>query len=208
MKHSEETHRLIATALRLEYVLIAYNVLEAIASVWIGWRAGSIALVGFGFDSVIEVVAAGTLVWRLKKHSHDEEKESEIDKKALRIVGVTFFLLAAYILYESIKTLVLKEMPDETYFGILIAALSLVIMPYLGLAKRKIARKIKSASLEADAMETLICATLSAILLIGLGLNAWLGWWWADPVAGLVMVLFIAKEGWEACEKSASRENH
>ena len=151
---------------------------------------------------MIEVVAAGTLVWRLKKHSHDEKSESEIEKKALRIVGITFFLLAAYISFESIKSLVLKEIPEETYFGILIAVLSLIIMPYLGLVKRKIARQIKSASLEADAMETLICATLSAILLVGLGLNAWLGWWWADPVAGLAMVVFIGKEGWEAWEKS------
>lgn len=187
----------------MEYFLILYNLLEAAASIGFGWRAGSIALVGFGLDSIIEVTAAGALVWRLKQHGlGNEEHESKAEKMSLRIVGITFFLLAAYILYDSVDTLWSHQMPQKSFWGILIALLSLIVMPYLGFLKRKIARQIESRALEADAMETMICAYLSAIVLIGLGLNTWLGWWWADPAAGLLMAGFIVKEGWETVEES------
>jgi len=199
----DSKHALIKKALTLEYLLIAYNIAEAIVSVWAGLTAGSIALVGFGLDSIIEVVAAGTLVWRLKQHNcNDEEGESRLEKRAMRIVGVTFFLLAGYILFESVKSIVMIEAPQESFIGIVVAVLSLIIMPYLGLAKKKIAIQIGSKALEADAMETLICSYLSAILLTGLVLNALLGWWWADSIAGLVMVIFIVSEGWETFEES------
>lgn len=188
---------LIRKALILEWFLIAYNVLEAIASVIFGYLAGSIALVGFGLDSVIEVSAAGILIWRLSHHGTlDEENEKE--RKALYFVGITFFLLAAYILYESGSKLIHHEMPEKTMAGIIIAALSLLIMPVLGLKKRRLAIKMVSRALEADAVETLICAYLSFTLLLGLTLNALFGWWWADPIAALAMVYFIVKEGWEA----------
>lgn len=196
-------HELIKRALRLEYILIGYNIIEAIVSIGAGIVAGSIALVGFGLDSVIEVIAAGTLVWRLRQHKcGDDESESRIEKKALRVVAFTFFALAAYVTFASVKALWLKEAPYESQIGIVIAVLSLLIMPYIGFAKKKIARQIKSAALEADAMETILCSILSAILLVGLGLNSLFGWWWADPVAGLAMVLFIVKEGIEAYEES------
>ncbi len=197
----DANNNLVKKALRLEWILIVYNVLEAIASIGFGVLAGSIALIGFGLDSIIEVASAGILIWRLSIHSNEEEEEKG-EKKALFFVGITFFLLAVYVGYESIAKLLSREVPQESFPGIVIACLSILIMPSLGLAKRKIARQIGSRALEADAVETLICASLSVILLAGLGLNFLFGWWWADPVAGLVMIFFIVKEGWEAVEEA------
>jgi divalent metal cation (Fe/Co/Zn/Cd) transporter len=188
-------------ALRLEYTLISYNVLEGIIAVGAGWRAGSTALVGFGLDSAIEVLAAGILVWRLR-HSGSLEEETKREKLALLGVGVTFFLLAGYIPYEAGGSLYRREAPEASWIGIALAVASLIVMPVLGLAKRKIARAMGSRALEADALETLICAYLSFALLLGLSLNAALGWWWADPAAALAMVGYIAKEGWEAVEEA------
>ena len=188
---------LVRKALVLEWCLIAYNVLEAVVSIVFGYLAGSIALVGFGLDSVIEVSAAGILVWRLSQHGTIEE-ENEKEKKALYFVGITFFLLAAYILYESGSKLIHHEMPEKTMAGIVIATLSLLVMPVLGLKKRSLAKKMGSRALEADAVETLVCAYLSFTLLLGLTLHALFGWWWADPIAALAMVYFIVKEGREA----------
>ena len=188
-------------ALRLEYTLISYNILEGIIAVAAGWRAGSIALVGFGLDSAIEVLAAGILVWRLR-HSGSPDEETKREKQALFGVGGTFFLLAGYILYEVGGSLYRGEEPESSWIGIALAVASLIVMPVLGLAKRKIARAMGSRALEADALETLICAYLSFALLLGLSLNAALGWWWADPVAALAMVGFIIKEGWEAVEEA------
>ncbi len=197
----------IKKALRLEWFLIVYNIIEAVASIIFGIAAGSVALIGFGLDSVIEVASAGILIWRLSIHSSPAEEERG-EKKALFFVGVTFFLLAAYVGFESIYKLLKHEIPHESMAGIIIAILSIVIMPSLGLAKRKIARQIKSKALEADAMETIICAYLSVILLVGLGLNLLFGWWWADPIAGLIMVLLIVKEGLEAIEESTDNDCH
>ena len=148
---------LVRKALVLEWCLIAYNVLEAVVSIVFGYLAGSIALVGFGLDSVIEVSAAGILVWRLSQHGTIEE-ENEKEKKALYFVGITFCLLAAYILYESGSKLIHHEMPEKTMAGIVIATLSLLVMPVLGLKKRSLAKKMGSRALEADAVETLVCA--------------------------------------------------
>jgi divalent metal cation (Fe/Co/Zn/Cd) transporter len=188
-------------ALRLEYALISYNILEGVIAVAAGWRAGSIALVGFGLDSAIEVLAAGILVWRLR-HSGSPDEETKREKQALFGVGVTFFLLAGYILYEAGGALYRREAPESSWIGIALAVASLIVMPVLGLAKRRIAREMGSRALEADALETLICAYLSFSLLAGLLLNAALGWWWADPLAALAMVGFIVKEGREAVEEA------
>ena len=198
MTDIHDTHpQCVKKALHLEWFLIAYNSVEAAASIGFGIRAGSVALVGFGLDSLIEVASAGVLIWRLSCHSNAEDEEKK-EKKALFFVGVTFFLLALYVGGESFSKLFKHEIPQESVPGIVIALLSLMIMPFLGLAKRKIARRIKSKALEADAMETLLCAYLSVILLVGLGLNFLFGWWWADPVAGLAMVFLLVKEGREA----------
>lgn len=192
---------LIKKALKIEWFLISYNIIEAAVSIGFGLLAGSIALVGFGLDSVIEVSSAGILVWRLS-HRGTEKEESEKEKKALLFVGITFFLLAIYILYESGRKLLLGEIPEKSIAGIIITTLSLLIMPTLGLLKRKIAKQLGSRALEADAVETLVCAYLSFTVLLGLVLNAALGWWWADPVAALVMVYFVFKEGREAISEA------
>lgn len=192
-----EKKGLVRQALLINWILVVYNVTEAAASIVFGYKADSVSLIGFGLDSIIEVAAAGVLIWRLSV-DWPEEEEEKVEKKALFFIGITFLLLAAYVGYESITRLLSRQAPEQTLPGVVIAALSLIIMPTLGLKKRAIARKIGSKALEADAMETLLCSYLSAILLLGLGLHLLFGWWWADPVAGLGMLYFIVKEGLEA----------
>lgn len=159
--------------------------------------AGSIALVGFGFDSFIEVTSGAALLWRLHADV-DKARRERLEAVSLKIVGVCFVLLAVYVSYDSVESLIRREAPEESLVGIVLAAVSLVVMPLLVRAKRKVARAIKSKALMADSKQTELCTYLSAILLAGLLLNALLGWWWADPLAALVMVPIIAKEGIEA----------
>jgi divalent metal cation (Fe/Co/Zn/Cd) transporter len=187
---------LIKRGRRLEYFTIAYNSLEGLIAVVAGLMAGSIALVGFGFDSLIEVTSGSALLWRLHIDA-DESRREHVEAVALRIVGVLFLLLAAYVSYDSIKSLIGREQPRESIPGIILAIASLIVMPLLVRAKRKVARGIKSGALMADSKQTELCTYLSAILLAGLLLNALFGWWWADPVAALVMVPIIVKEGIE-----------
>lgn len=188
---------LVLSGKRLEYFTLGYNMLEGVLAVGMGAIAGSIALVGFGFDSAIEVVSGLTLLWRL--HSDfDEHRREAVEKRALKIVGVLFLLLAAYVLYDSVHSIVAREEPRESIPGIVLAAASVLIMPVLAKKKRTVARLLGSDALDADAMQTQLCTYLSAILLGGLALNAIAGWWWADPVAALVMVPIIAREGIEA----------
>ena len=180
----------------LEYLTIGWNSLEAIIAIGAGLVAGSIALVGFGLDSIIEVSSGAALLWRL--HMDAPEKRERAEQIALKLVGVSFLLLAAYVAFDAVKSLWTREQPEASYVGIGLAALSLVVMPLLARAKRKVAAIINSRALEADSRQTDICAYLSAILLGGLLLNALFGWWWADPVAALVMTPIIVKEGVEA----------
>jgi divalent metal cation (Fe/Co/Zn/Cd) transporter len=182
---------------RLQYLTIAWNSAEAVVALIAGFIAGSVALVGFGFDSVIEVTSGGAALWRLR-HESDEAKREVAERRSLRIIGICFLTLAAYVLYESAGDLMAGKTPQRSIVGIVIAALSLIVMPLLVRYKRKIAKRLASGALEAEARQTRLCAYLSAILLVGLGLNAWWGWWWADPLAGLGMVPFIAWEGLEA----------
>lgn len=181
---------------RLEYLTVGWNSLEAVASIFAGVIAGSIALVGFGLDSVIETSSGLALLWRLS-HANDRNATSRerAERISLRIVGASFLALAAYVCYEAVRDLWQRQPPEHSIPGIVIAALSLVAMPLLARAKRKVAQTLNSAALKADSRQTDICAYLSAILLGGLLLNALLGWWWADPVAGLIMVPIIAREG-------------
>jgi divalent metal cation (Fe/Co/Zn/Cd) transporter len=181
----------------LEYFTIGYNSLEGLIAVAAGLMAGSIALVGFGFDSLIEVTSGAVLLWRLQSDV-DETRRERVEAISLRIVGACFVLLSIYVTYDSIKSLVRREAPDESLVGIVLAAVSLVVMPLLVHAKRKVARAINSSALMADSKQTELCTYLSAILLGGLLLNALFGWWWADPVAALIMVPIIVKEGIEA----------
>jgi divalent metal cation (Fe/Co/Zn/Cd) transporter len=178
----------------LEYLTIGWNLLEGIVAVGAGLLAGSAALVGFGFDSFIESLSGGALLWRLSSDENAERREAV----ALKLVGVSFLILAAYVGFDAVKSLAMRELPEASYVGIALSALSLVVMPVLARAKRRVAAKISSRALQADSRQTDICAYLSVILLAGLGLNALFGWWWADPVAALVMVPIIVKEGIEA----------
>ena len=191
-----DRHAQIRRGKFLEYVTVFYNSLEGIIAIAAGVVAGSIALVGFGFDSVIEVISGLTLLWRLYGDAHEDRRE-QLEQRALRIVGVSFLLLAAYVLFDAGKSLIRREPPDESILGIVVAAVSLVVMPLLVRAKRRVAAAIGSKALDADATQTALCTYLSAILLAGLLLNAALGWWWADPVAALVMVPIIVREGLE-----------
>lgn len=180
----------------LEYLTIGWNSLEGVIAVGAGLAAGSIALVGFGFDSAIEVASGMALLWRL--HMDAPEQRERAEQVALKVVGVSFLALAAYVAFDALQSLVTREPPEVSYIGIAIAALSLVVMPLLARAKRRVAAKINSRAMQADSRQTDICAYLSAILLGGLILNALFGWWWADPAAALVMTPVIGKEGLEA----------
>lgn len=185
----------------LEYLTIGWNSLEGLVAIASGLIAGSIALVSFGFDSLIEVSSGAALVWRLHMDSPEQREYSE--RIALKLVGTSFLLLAAYVIYDAAKSLINREPPETSYVGIGIAALSLVVMPFLARAKRGVAASISSRAMKADSRQTDICAYLSAILLGGLLLNAVFGWWWADPVAALVMVPIIVKEGIEGLRGEA-----
>ncbi len=189
-------------ALVAEYFTVGWNVVEGIIAITAGVLAGSIALVGFGLDSYVEVASGLVLIWRLRKHGFsDDEEEEAAEKKAILFVGATFLLLAAYVFYESGKKLYFHEHPEESLLGIILAIVSLIVMPFLAFYKKKIAAEINSRALRADALETLACSYLSLTLLLGLGANALFGWWWADPVAALAMIYFLVKEGKEAIEE-------
>jgi divalent metal cation (Fe/Co/Zn/Cd) transporter len=185
---------LVARGRRLEYFTLAWNSFEAIVALLSGLTAGSTALVGFGLDSVIETASAGILLWRLHADL-DLQARERTERVARRLVGICFVLLAAYIAIESARALWIKAQPERSLPGILIALAAVIVMPLLGRAKRRVAAQISSRALRADSRQADFCAYLSAILLVGLLLHAWLGWWWADPVAALIMVPIIAREG-------------
>ena len=191
---------LLNRALWLERLTIVWNVAEAVIAIGAGWLAGSIALVGFGLDSIIETIAALALYRRLRAEqagATEEEAEAH-ERRALWIVGVTFFLLSGYIVFEAASTLWTKEPPEVSRVGIILAAVSLAVMPALAIAKHRAGQALDSRALVADAKETFVCSYLSLTLLAGLGLNALFGWWWADPVAALAMLPPVIREGWEA----------
>ena len=194
-----ERASLVRRGRRLEYFTIAWNLLEGLIAILSGLIAGSIALVGFGFDSLIEVTSGAALLWRLLADVNEEKREL-IEAITLRIVGVCFIVLALYVSYDSITTLLQHKLAERSVPGIVLAVASLIVMPLLSRAKRRVARGINSGAMAADAKQTEFCTYLSAILLGGLLLNALLGWWWADPVAALVMVPLMGKEGIEALQ--------
>jgi divalent metal cation (Fe/Co/Zn/Cd) transporter len=181
---------------RLNDLTLGYNTVEAIVSVAAGLVAGSVALVGFGVDSAIEVTAAVAARWRLRADL-DEERRERVERLTHRMIGASFLALAGYVAIESVTTLWRREAPDASPVGLLILILSVVVMPVLARAKRRVARALDSRALEADAAQTSLCAYLSLIALAGVGLNAAFSWWWADPIAALAMVPIIAHEGRE-----------
>ena len=179
---------------RLEYFTIAWNSLEGLVGVIAGLVAGSISLAGFGLDSFIEVTSGATLLWRMSVDA-DLERRERNERLSLRIVGACFIALAAYIAYEAVSDLIAREVPAHSIPGIVLACVSLIVMPILSRAKKRVGRELASAAMNADARQTDFCVYLSLILLAGLVLNALAGWWWADPVAALIMVPLVAKEG-------------
>ncbi|MDP9410486.1 MAG: cation diffusion facilitator family transporter [Actinomycetota bacterium] len=192
----EELHR---RGVRLEGFTITWNVIEAVVAIGAGLLAGSVALVGFGVDSGIEVISAVALLWRLLKAGPkaSAEEHGAAEKRALYLVAATFFLLSAYIAYEAVGALLTREGPDGSTVGLVLAAISLLVMPTLAYLKGKTGREMGSEALRADAAETWVCSYLSLALLVGVGLYAVFGWWWADPVGALAMLPAILWQGWE-----------
>ena len=177
-------------------VTITYNVIEAIVAVTAGTLASSTALIGFGLDSVIEVSSAAAVAWQFSATDHDVREARE--KRTLRIIAASFFALAAYVTVDAIRALTGTGEAAHSTLGIVIAALSLAVMPFLSAAQRKAGRELGSATAVADSRQTLLCTYLSAVLLVGLVANSLLGWSWADPIAALVIAAVAVKEGREA----------
>jgi cation diffusion facilitator family transporter len=189
-------------ALRLSYFTIGYNVVECIVSILAGYLAGSIALVGFGLDSLVESLSGGVMIWRFtRREGMSPEEEQRLERRAIKIVGYTFFILAAYVLYESLEKLIFQEPPAPSLLGIGIAFASIIVMPVLFYLKYQTGKSLDSASLMADSKQTLACAMLSVALLIGLGLNYLFGIWQADPVIGLVIVIVLFREGYQTLKE-------
>lgn len=208
-----ERTAVVRRARKLEYFTIAWNAVEGLVAVGAGAIAGSISLVGFGIDSFIEVTSGSILLWRMSVDA-DEHRRAANEKRALRFVGVCFLLVAAYVAFESVADLWLRRAPEHSIPGIILACVSLVVMPLLSGAKRKVGHALGSAAMHADAKQTEFCTYLSAILLLGLLLNTLFNLWWADPLAALIMVPIIGKEGIEGiqgkvcndCESRSERQ--
>jgi len=194
-RHGLRTH-----ALRLEYFTLAWNAVEGVIAVAAALAAGSVALLGFGIDSFVEGASAAVLVWRLRAETAltDRAAIERLDRRAHRLVGIALFLLAAYVAFEAGETLWHRERPHPSPIGIVLTTVSIVVMVWLGRAKRRAAAALGSRALAADAFQTTACWWLSIITLAGIGLNASLGWWWADPVAALLMTPLLVHEGGEA----------
>lgn len=200
--------KLYRRALLLEYFTVGYNIIEAFVSILFGAVANSIALIGFGLDSIVESLSGCILIWRLHKHGTlSEEQEERVEKRAQRFVAITFFVLGVYVLFQSIRKLLIREIPDSSVPGIIIAIVSLIVMPVLSAQKLKTGNDIKSKALIADSKETLACAFLSVALLFGLGLNYLFGFWQADAIAGIIIVIFLIREGIENWQESFENES-
>lgn len=199
--HAREA--LLSRGLLLEYITVGWNIVEGIIAVGAGVLAGSPALIGFGADSFIESISGGVLIWRLageRSGRHDEAGVERIERRAERLVGASFLVLAAYVAVEAVRALVNAEAPDASPIGIGLTALSIVVMLWLARAKRHTGEALGSRALVADAQQTYACWYLSITALAGLALNAFFGLWWADPVAALGIVVFLVREGREAWE--------
>lgn len=192
--------RLLKRGLLLEYVTVAWNLIEGTIAIAAAAASGSVALLGFGIDSFVESTSGSVLIWRLlaERRTNDEERIETIERRAQRFVAGTLFLLAAYIVFDAVTSLLSDERPEPSTVGLVLTSVSLALMWHLARAKRKTARALGSKALEADAFQTTACWWLSMVVLVGVGLNALFGWWWADPVAALGMTYFLVREGREA----------
>jgi divalent metal cation (Fe/Co/Zn/Cd) transporter len=192
---------LLRRGLRLEYLTVGWNVVEGVIAVAAALAAGSVALLGFGIDSFVESVSGLILIWRLRAEMAGDRGEATIEgieRRAERLVGISFFVLAAYIAFDAVTTLVDQEQPEVSPVGIALTSLSIAVMLWLARAKRHVAGELGSRALAADAEQTQACWYLSVVVLAGIGLNALFGWWWADPVAALGVVVLLVREGAEA----------
>ena len=187
----------VAHALRLEYLTVGWNIVEGLVAVAAAHSAQSVALLGFGIDSFVECLSGGILIWRLhaERAATDRCAIERLDRRAHKMVAVSLLVLAAYIMLNAAWSLREHERPRPSLVGLALTTLSLVVMRWLAHAKRRAAASIGSRALEADAFQTTACWWLSLVTVIGLGLNAIAGWWWADPVAALGIAFFVAKEG-------------
>jgi len=172
---------------------VAYNAVEAVVAIGVGAAASSIALVGFGLDSIVEMSSGLVILWQFR-HPAPETRE----RRALRLIALSFFALAGYVTFESVRSLIGGDTAQPSTAGIVIAAASLMIMPLLSWAQRRTGRALGSTTVVADSKQTLLCTYLSAVLLVGLVLNSTMGWWWADPLVGLVVAGLAVREGREA----------
>lgn len=183
-------------ALVLSYFTVGYNIFEGVVSIIAGVLAKSIALEGFGMDSFVESLSGSIMIWRFKKYGKiSRDEEERVEKRAAKLVAISFFILAAYVLYESIKKLYSREIPDPSVIGLIIVILSIIVMPVLFYLKYRTGVLIKSKSLIADSKETLACVLLSFAVLFGIGLNYLYGFWQADPIAGILIAGYLIKEG-------------
>ncbi len=182
-------------AVRLEWFTIGWNALEAVVGIGAGLAAGSVALVGFSLDSVVETSSGVIVLWRLLGERTGRHTAEDSERRAVRRVAIAFWALATYVAAHAVWNLATASRPDASAVGIVLAVVSLVVMPLLARRKRIAARALDSASVHADSVQTLLCVALSGVLLVGLGANSLLGWWWADPVAALVIALVAANEG-------------
>ena len=189
-----ELTRLRRRGFALEYATMAWMVAEAAVAITAGVLASSIVLIGFGLDSVIEFFAAMIVIWQLRGEIAGQQRET----RAVRLIGLTFFALAAYLAAESIHDLVTRARPGESIVGLAVAAAALVVMPVLAVAKRRTGQAMGNRTLVAESAESFFCAYTSAAALAGVGLNTALGWWWADPAAALIIAALAVKEGLEA----------
>ncbi len=192
-----ERAEVVRRGLLLEYFSLGWNLIETIVGVVAGLAAGSVALIGFALDSVVESSSAGVLIWRLRNEGTERWDVESIERRAVRLVGVAFWALAAYVTTKAIVALLGQDRPEESMIGIVLAVVSLIVMPILAARKRTAARELDSRAMHADSSQTSLCTYISVVLLLGLVANALLGWWWADPVAGLGIAFLAAKEGHE-----------
>jgi len=199
-----ERARLQRRGVLLEWFTVTWNVVEAAVAIAAGLIAGSVALVGFGIDSGIEVAAASAVLWRFRRAGADasDDEIGLAERRALYVVGATFFLLAAYIAFEAVSALVSGEEPESSVVGLILAVISLMVMPTLAYAKQQTGVALGSRVLQADAVETWVCAYLALALLAGVGLHVAFGWWWADLVGALAMLPVILWQGWETLEEA------
>lgn len=194
-----DSPRLLRYAWWLTALTISWNSLEAMIAIGSGLVAGSTALVGFGLDSIVEVSSAFVIAWRLSRQGSDHAANERAERRAVKVIALTFLAIAAYVTYDAVTTLLgIGEEPEHSTVGLVLVGLSVVVMPTIAWAKRRVAAGLGSVALKADAAETQLCTYLSVVVLLGLAVNSLFGWWWMDPIAGLVVAALALREGWQA----------